>query len=391
MPKLIANTRNMSHEDWLQLRKQGLGGSDASAVAGLSKYSSPFMVYADKMGLFIPEKPQRVQESAYWGNTMEPIVRREFLRRINMKREEEGKAPMKVIHRKAIFAHDEYDFIRTNLDGILSDPERGKGVFEAKTASQYLADEWKGEDVPDAYMLQVQHNMAVMGYDYAYLAVLIGGNDFRYYYIPRDEQMIADLLAIEVDFWQTHIINRVVPGMSGIESEKDFLEAQTGEAIERNTPPSLPAIAADYVEEICTIKEIKKTLDQQQMQFENELKAMMGNDTVAYAGEHRIKWSNPATGSRRFTISADAHADFDKKHNAKMRELKTIRKGREQRRKEIDKARKAELKAQEKERKEILKVIAKYDKKLATEMKEKNIDALREWREQNASQEEATA
>ena len=33
--------QNVTRDDWLRLRKSGLGGSDAGAVCGLNPYSSP--------------------------------------------------------------------------------------------------------------------------------------------------------------------------------------------------------------------------------------------------------------------------------------------------------------------------------------------------------------
>ena len=46
-------------EQWLELRKQYLGGSDAAAVLGLSKWSSPLSVYADKLALVPGARGQR--------------------------------------------------------------------------------------------------------------------------------------------------------------------------------------------------------------------------------------------------------------------------------------------------------------------------------------------
>ena len=40
---------NVSHEDWLRLRKTGIGGSDAGAICGLNPYSSAMNVYRDKL------------------------------------------------------------------------------------------------------------------------------------------------------------------------------------------------------------------------------------------------------------------------------------------------------------------------------------------------------
>lgn len=60
-----------------------------------------------------------------------------------------------------------------NLDGICEVPGVGTCIFEAKTASAYKAGEWE-DAIPDEYMLQVQHCMAVTGYQGTYIAVLIG-------------------------------------------------------------------------------------------------------------------------------------------------------------------------------------------------------------------------
>lgn len=46
----IATTKNMPRETWLQLRRNGIGGSDAGAVCGVNPYRSAFNVYMDKTG-----------------------------------------------------------------------------------------------------------------------------------------------------------------------------------------------------------------------------------------------------------------------------------------------------------------------------------------------------
>ena len=70
----------------------------------------------------------------------------------------------------------------------------------AKTASAYKAGEWD-DTIPDEYMLQVQHYMSVTGYVGTYIAVLIGGNTFKWKFIERDEELISMLIELEADFW----------------------------------------------------------------------------------------------------------------------------------------------------------------------------------------------
>lgn len=299
MPKLIANTAKMLHDDWLKLRKQGIGGSDAAAVAGVSKYASPFMVFWDKLDAFHQEKPEYVLEAAYWGNVHESAIRKEFTIRVNKEREEQDLPPLKIVHRQAIFAHSEHDFIRTNLDGWITGHENGKGIFEAKTAHYMLRDDWAGNDVPNAYFLQCQHNMLVMDADFAYLAVLIGGNMFKYYYIERDQEVIDYLIKIETTFWNNHVLPKIPPEMTGLEAEKDMLKQMYPVSNEvEDTFTNLPMECIALVEHIEVSKVLIDELKQEKTQYENEIKAIMGDVEWGFAGEHKITWKTAKDGKR---------------------------------------------------------------------------------------------
>lgn len=299
VPRLIANTAKMEHEDWLKLRKEGIGGSDAAAIAGVSKYASPYMVFWDKLDKFVQDKPDHVIESAYWGNVHEPTIRKEFAKRINKEREEQGLTPIKVINRQAIFAHEDHDFIRTNLDGWIVGHEKGKGIFEAKTAHYMLRGDWEGDDVPNAYMLQCQHNMFVMDADFAYLAVLIGGNTFRYYYIERDHELIASLFKLEATFWEHHILPRIPPEMTGLAAEKEMLQSMYPVSMdEENSMMTLPNDCIELIEKIEVSKLLMDELKKEKTKYENEIKVVMGDAEWGYAGVHKITWKTSKDGKR---------------------------------------------------------------------------------------------
>lgn len=353
MPRLVANTADMPEQEWLLLRKEGIGGSDASAVAGQNKYASPIMVYMDKLSLYLPDKKDNVREAATWGHLHEPTIRAEFVKRENAKRAEEGKQPLKVVHRKAIFAHDEHDFIRTNLDGIVYDPDLGKGIFEAKTAHYMLREEWDGEDVPDAYFIQVQHNMLVMNVNYAWLAVLIGGNQFKYYFIPRDQEFINYLIQIETSFWNNHISQRIPPEMNGSDAEKQMLKdqyphSQGNEAYVTVLPNSCIALA----EAADAYKQLAVEMEQEKTKYENEIKAIMGTTEMAFAGSHKITWKTSSNMVRSMRIKLDSQDDRNKFYEKKIKEVDKQRKAIEKERKEIEKVAAAQRKADEKARKE---------------------------------------
>ena len=78
MAKIVVNTENLSYEEWLEYRKTGIGGSDASVVCGINKYKSPIELWMEKTGQ-LPY--QEAGEAAYWGTMLESVVRSEFTKR----------------------------------------------------------------------------------------------------------------------------------------------------------------------------------------------------------------------------------------------------------------------------------------------------------------------
>ncbi len=169
-------------------RQLGIGGSDMPIILGLSKYKTPYQLYLEKIGN--SELSTEETQYQYWGSKLESIVREEFALRNNV----EVQTPSPSIHPK-------YDFLRGNLDGFITD---WNAVLEIKCASQFMSNEW-GEDgsdiIPMPYLVQVAHYCAVTNSDCAYIAVLIGGNDYRQFKYVRDFELEKQLIEKARQFW----------------------------------------------------------------------------------------------------------------------------------------------------------------------------------------------
>ena len=148
--RVLASTEGMPYAEWLEQRKKGIGGSDASVVCGINRYKSPVELWMEKTNQ-IPAK--EAGEAAYWGTQLEALVRAEFTKRTGIE----------VTHTMQLLQSVEHPFMLANLDGVCEHPELGPCIFEAKTASAYKAREWEN-GIPDEYQLQIQHYMAVTGY-----------------------------------------------------------------------------------------------------------------------------------------------------------------------------------------------------------------------------------
>lgn len=272
--KALANTENMPYEEWLELRKQGIGGSDASIVCGINRYKSPVELWLDKTGQ-IPY--QEAGEAAYWGTQLESIVRSEFSKRTSIF----------VAETHEILQSEEHPFMLANLDGVCESPNYGACIFEAKTASAFKAGEWE-DAIPDAYQLQIQHYMAVTGYKAAYIAVLIGGNSFKWKCIERDDELISMLVQLESDFWQ-HVQDGTPPPLDGSAASAKFL----AERFANSRPAShidLPDKAADLLRQYDEACEQLESITEQKQLAENLLKEMMGENEIGTAGDRIITW-----------------------------------------------------------------------------------------------------
>lgn len=279
--KVLANTENMPYEEWLELRKKGIGGSDASVVCGINRYRSPVELWLDKTGQM---PAQEAGEAAYWGTQLESIVRAEFSKRTNIF----------VAETHELLQSEEYPFMLANLDGVCESPDYGPCIFEAKTASAFKAGEWE-DSIPDEYQLQIQHYMAVTGYKAAFIAVLIGGNSFKWKCIERDDELISMLVQLESDFWQ-HVQDGTPPPLDGSAASAKFLS----ERFANSKPCShvdLPEKAADLLRQYDEACERLEVITEQKQLAENLLKEMLGENEIGTVGDRVITWKSTSRES----------------------------------------------------------------------------------------------
>lgn len=177
----------MNRQEWLEARRKGIGSSDAAAVCGLSPWRTPLHVYLDKLGLL----PDETSEAMEWGLRLEPVISAAYAERVN----HEGYL---TLAEPPMAAHPNRPWMLASVDRMAGDR-----IVELKTAR--TAEGWGEEgtdEIPEPYLIQVQHQMAVTQLDAADVAVLIGGSDFRVYTARRNEALIERLMEIEERFWR---------------------------------------------------------------------------------------------------------------------------------------------------------------------------------------------
>ena len=272
---VLTSTENLPYEDWLTYRKQGIGGSDASVVCGVNRYRSPVELWMNKTGQLHEEK---AGEAAYWGTQLESLVRAEFTKRTGIE--------VQIV--RQILQNEKYPFMIANVDGLCTHPDFGPCIFEAKTASAYKSGEWESDSIPDEYLLQVQHYMAVTGYRGVYIAVLIGGNRFKWQFVERDEELIAMLIQLEGDFWN-HVKEGIPPSLDGSDSSAAFLRSFFPNSVPLSRI-SLPTQAAELIAQYRNFSEEMDRAAEKKLEAENLLKQMLGENETGTIGDSIVIW-----------------------------------------------------------------------------------------------------
>lgn len=261
---------------WLEERRTGIGGSDAAAACGLSKWKSPLELYMDKLG----ELETTENEPMLWGHLLEPVIRQEYSNRT-------GRT---VVVPTGIIRHPTVPFALMTPDGIADDSR----VLQVKTAR--TAEGW-GEpgsaDVPQDYMLQVQHEMFVTQLPVADVAVLVGGSDFRIYVVEADADLQAMLLEQERAFWEC-VQNRNPPAPMNREDVKRRWRVSSGRQCEASPDE------AGKVTVLRQWKEIAKQLDERIEGLTAELQAYMADaaELISDSGDTLATWKNISTNPR---------------------------------------------------------------------------------------------
>lgn len=271
------STAGMSREDWLKLRKTGIGGSDAGAICGLNPYASPMSVYRDKTSEKIPDFDN---EAMRQGRDLEDYVARRFMEATGLK----------VRRSNMMYRSEEHPCMIADVDRFIVGEDAG---LECKTASAYNADKWKNGEVPMHYLIQCCHYMAVTGRSAWYIAVVILGQDFKYAKITRDDIMISNLIAIEEAFWNAHIIPYVMPSPDGSKACDKVLENYFHISQKESR---IPLIGFD--ERLNRRSEVQKQiaeLEREVKKIEQEVKLYLKENEFASSDRYRVTWANVDT------------------------------------------------------------------------------------------------
>jgi putative phage-type endonuclease len=292
----LVSTNALSRDDWLAVRKQGIGSSDASAAVGINPYQSQLELWLIKTGrdANLP-KPDFEDESlpTYWGNVLEPIVATHYMRRTNTK----------VRRINAVLQHPTIPWMLANIDReVLGNPE--VSILECKTAGIFGSRLWKF-GVPEYIQIQVQHQLAVTGKMAADVAVLLGGQELQIHRIERDDDLITQLITLEKRFW-SYVESDTPPPADGSESAGLSLQVlfpqDNGITMDFRGDMKLNGTFSDWVD----VREQLSKLEKQELLYRQTLQQHMGEATRADFECGTVSWKKSKDATTLDTAAVTA-------------------------------------------------------------------------------------
>ena len=216
-------TTSEREQAWLNHRAKGVGGSDMSAILGISSYATPLDIWLSKTGRNVPEKKD--SWAIRKGNRLEGELRQWF---------KDTHPDMECYDGTNLsLTSRHYPHMLASLDGYIYDPATESfGVLECKTANSYRAQDWRDDDgnpcIPDYYLVQVQHYMAVTGWEWGCVIADTSGVEPLIIRFERDEEDIAAIVNAATNFWR-FVESGQMPALSNAEDVRKVYPEPTEE------------------------------------------------------------------------------------------------------------------------------------------------------------------
>ena len=289
----LVKTNHLNREQWLTVRKGGIGSSDAAAAVGLNPYKSQLELWLEKTGRDggLPKTdPNDETSPMYWGTLPESIVAAHYTKR----------SGHKVRRINAVLQHPREAWMLANLDREVIGAA-DVHILECKTAGMNGVRLWK-EGVPEYIQLQVMHQLAVTGKQAADVAVLICGQELQIHRIERDDAMIARLVQLERQFWRYVELDQEPPA-DGSDSADVALRClypqDSGQTLDLSHESEMSAAFSDLL----AIRQVLATNVLLEAQLKHRIQQRIGDATKAVFDTGDVTWKRSKDGSGLDTAS----------------------------------------------------------------------------------------
>ena len=300
---MAAQTTEFSNKDVTLNRNKFIGGSDIAKIMGISRWGTPLKTWAEKTGK-LPTADLSNVEAVEMGNRLEQFVADLF----------SVKTGKSVRRSPKYYQHPQYPYMVAHVDRLVTGTDE---LLECKTCSAFKADEWQGEEIPQEYIAQVMWYLGITGRKVGHIAVLIGGQCFKYKKIEFDAELFETMVECAKEFWQ-HVQDDTPPAIMPDDDEtlKDLYSEHSEVMIELYPKDDETAQAAQTLEDkIAYLQEIKahiKNYQDEQKEIETTIKDIIKDNLGIKTPKYVVTWKSQSTTKFDTKSFKETHEDLYK-------------------------------------------------------------------------------
>lgn len=194
-----------AEDDWLLHRKFGIGASEAPALLGLSRWSNPLQLWGEKTGILEHRNLDSIMLRT--GHALETLNSEVFEENTQLEAYNPGEY--------TIYQNRNVPYLFCTPDRVVAHCEWGKGICELKRSNMGIVER------PE-YYVQIQHSLAVTGYDWGCVCVL-AMDDWQWFRYDRNEEFIRNLLHVYEEFWY-HVVTKTMPIVEPTQAVNDTMK-----------------------------------------------------------------------------------------------------------------------------------------------------------------------
>ena len=269
----------MENEEFLKKRLDGIGGSEASVVLGISPFKSRLELYHEKVNKII-NTDDSLNLLFDIGYALEPVIANHYSKKTN-----------RLLEKRTQKTHPEHPFITGNVDREIVKSERETpGILEIKTKGEFV--NWHNEEIPPYYIAQMMQYLSIYNYSWGSFAVLdLGKREITVTDIERDDILINNIIKEEIKFWNL-VQTKTPPTIEPTTACNSFLKEiyKTSEPITIDISDNKEAF--EWAVELKVTKQQIKDMEEYEIGLKNKFMNLMGNAEKATGNNYTITWKN---------------------------------------------------------------------------------------------------
>jgi predicted phage-related endonuclease len=196
----------------------------------------------------------------------------------------------------------EHYWLACTPDAEQFDGEKGLGLLQIKTTSEYKKEDW-ADGPPIKFQIQLQHELRVTGHQWGTLVVLIGGQKLRYYDCDRNDRFINAMIPKLKEFWDL-VQSNTPPSVDGSLATANVLARLHPD--DNGLTCMLPTEAVEWCATITDCRKQINELKALSQEAENKLVAAIGDNTFGVLSDGS-KWSNKKQDRRGYYVNPTSY------------------------------------------------------------------------------------